>query len=74
MHMGQARCTGGKHGYREPGKLGVCGISSREVDCNLKKKSHTEKAPDTTQRRACLTLMVEVVMTDPFGDGGSLRR
>jgi hypothetical protein len=35
---------------------------------------HTEKAPDTTQRRACLTLMVEVVMTDPFGDGGSLRR
>jgi hypothetical protein len=46
MHMGQARCTGGKHGNQGPGK-----------------KSHTEKAPDTTQRRACLT-QLSVLVSD----------
>jgi hypothetical protein len=72
--MGQARCAGGKHGNQEPGTS----LRSRrklERVCpppeghTQKEKSHTEKAPDTTQRRACLTLIAGVMMTaDPFGD------
>jgi hypothetical protein len=62
LMMKQARCTWNKHDAQ-------AASTGTRNQASWVEISHTEKAPDTTQRRACLRLMAEVVMTDLFGDG-----